>query len=190
VTTALAQEFPDSLGLDQVKITSSHWGGHHGPQGEVFFGSNGYEYAGYTYRREVPPAHDVEGMTRCYGCHGYKNAVPTLGGHSFEQVDDAGAHNVASCNRCHDALTDFDYNGVQTETEEMLAELEVLLQGLNLLDAEGAPISGARGTQAQVGAAWNFLNVEEDRSLGVHNPNYTHDLLQSSLEALGGVPAK
>ncbi|MCB1183523.1 hypothetical protein KDM41_08815 [bacterium] len=194
VDVALAPEFPDStvggVPLDQVRITSSHWGGHHGPQGEMFYGNNGYHFDGYTYRTDVPPAHDVEGMTRCFGCHGNANPVVDLGGHSFQQRNTAGDMNVASCNRCHDALVDFDVNGVQTETAELLETLHGLLETLGLVDVDGHPISGARGTEVQVGAAWNFINVEEDRSMGVHNPNYIHDLLTSSIAALGGAPAK
>ena len=173
----------DTAGV--AHITSTHWGAHHGPQGDIMYGSNGYEMAGYTYRHEAPGQHYQAG---CFGCHGAKNATPDLGGHSFV-MDNGTALNVIGCNNCHAELTDFDVNGVQTDTEELLAELHTILEGLGLLDANGGPVVSA-GTPDQVGAAWNYLLVEEDRSLGVHNPHYVHDLLSASIDALGPIPVK
>lgn len=166
-----------------VIIDSTHWGAHHGPQGDLFMGHNGYEYAGVTYRRDVPPAHNTD-QARCYGCHGNDNPAVDLGGHSFKQENDAEDLNVASCNRCHSGMTDFDYNNVQTDTEEMMVELRDLLIGLGLLDSEGGLIEDVSGTADQVGAVWNYIIVEEDRSDGVHNPDYIHDLLQASIDNL------
>jgi hypothetical protein len=186
VEETVVQDYPDSTGLDQVTITSSHWGGHHGPQGELFYGGNGYEFDGYTYHRDVPPAHMNAELGRCYGCHGNASPNADLGGHSFNQRNAAGGYNVAGCNNCHSGLKNFDFNGVQTETVEMLEVLHGLLEPLGLIDADGHPVEDGVGTADQVGAAWNFLTVEEDRSKGVHNPDYVHDLLQSSIEALGG----
>ncbi|HPF69844.1 MAG TPA: hypothetical protein PLQ13_04160 [Candidatus Krumholzibacteria bacterium] len=176
---------PDTNGV--AHITSTHWGAHHGPQGDLFYGYNGYEYDGVTYNRAVPASHNTD-EARCFGCHGAANATADLGGHSFVMVNGAGAHNVAACNNCHSGLTDFDVNGVQTETEELLAELHAILEPLGLLDSAGHPLVSS-GTPDEVGAAWNYIMVEEDRSLGVHNPEYVHDLLQASIDALS-VPVK
>ncbi len=169
---------------DSATITSTHWGAHHGPQGDIFEGQNGYEYAGKTYRRDVPPAHNDNEKTRCFGCHGNANPAVDLGGHSFQQTNAADDDNVASCNRCHSNLTDFDYNDVQSDVEEQLATLEGLLQDLHFLDEDGGLIEDARGTKDEIGAAWNYILVEEDRSMGVHNPDYVRDLLQYSIDAL------
>ena len=38
---------------DTVTISSSHWGPHHGPQGDVLFGANGFEFEGYTYETDI-----------------------------------------------------------------------------------------------------------------------------------------
>ncbi|PIV81781.1 hypothetical protein COW53_02520 [bacterium CG17_big_fil_post_rev_8_21_14_2_50_64_8] len=169
----------------EASVTSTHWGAHHGPQGDLFMGQNGYEYDGVTYRRAVPPAHNTD-ESRCFGCHGNDNPAIDLGGHSF--IQDNGADednlNVASCNRCHSDLEDFDVNDVQTEVEDMMAELQGLLIGMGLLDSEGGLIKDVTGTPDEIGAVWNYILVEEDRSAGVHNPDYIRDLLQGSLDYL------
>ena len=175
---------PDSTGTSH--ITSTHWGAHHGPQGDLLMGQNGYEYEGVTYDREAPAQHISAGA--CYGCHGAETSSASLGGHSFVMVS-GGNYNVDVCNTCHSGLEDFDVNGVQTTTEALLAELHDLLVPLGLIDADGHPVVSS-GTPAQVGAAWNYIMVEEDRSLGVHNPDYIHDLLQASIDALTPAPVK
>jgi len=78
----------------------------------------------------------------------------------------------------------FDINGTQTEVEGLLAELEEALKAAGMMDEEGEVITGEY-PEAQAAAMWNFVYIaHEDKSLGVHNPNYTKALLESSLEAL------
>lgn len=179
-TDAMVACAPDTNGV--ARITSTHWGAHHGPQGDLFYGYNGYEYEGVEYSRAVPTAHNTD-AARCVGCHAAANSTPDLGGHSFAMTNASGGYNVAGCNNCHTELADFNVGDVQTETEELLAELHALLEPLGLVDADGHPLVST-GTPAEVGAAWNYIMVEEDRSLGVHNPAYIHDLLQASIDAL------
>jgi hypothetical protein len=39
--------------------------------------------------------------------------------------------------------------------------------------------------EAEATALWNYIYIaHEDKSLGVHNPDYTLDLLEASLAAL------
>ncbi len=52
-----------------------------------------------------------------------------------------------------------------------------------MVDADGHPVSSStERTNDEAGALWNFLMVEEDRSHGIHNPQYARDLLQSSID--------
>ncbi|MFN2128274.1 MAG: hypothetical protein ACK2TU_10490 [Anaerolineales bacterium] len=37
-------------------------------------------------------------------------------------------------------------------------------------------------------AYYNWIGIEEDRSEGVHNPNYVEALLENSIEALEALP--
>ena len=79
---------------------------------------------------------------------------------------------------------DFDINGVQTEVQAMLDELEEGLIALGWLDEEGHP-TVASVPEAQAAALWNWIYIaHEDKSLGVHNPPYTKALLEAGLAAL------
>jgi hypothetical protein len=51
-----------------------------------------------------------------------------------------------------------------------------------LLEA-GNPVVGTY-PEEQAGALWNYIRVEEDRSLGVHNSAYIKALLQAGIDAL------
>lgn len=175
---------------DSVTL-SGHWGPHHGPQGDMLFGSNGYEFAGWDY--DDTGSHRTINEDGCVGCHvsgGTQNYQ--VGGHSFAMrgtVDTEEILNVAACNQCHDEggeeLEDFDYENIQTDITALLHDLEVLLEAAGYI-SEGHPVSGATPTQDEAGAVWNYLLVEEDRSWGVHNPGYMTDLLESSIDAMGG----
>ena len=76
----------------------------------------------------------------------------------------------------------FDVDGVQTDVQNKLEELGTLLENIGLLQ-DGHPVVGTY-PEVQAGALWNYITVEEDGSLGVHNPWYIEMLLQSSLDAL------
>jgi hypothetical protein len=91
---------------------------------------------------------------------------------------------LVGCIECHEDIESFDRDGLQTEIEEMLEEVRVLLVAQGLIDGEsGSGITGTF-TSEQVGALWNFKTVEEDRSMGVHNPKFTKSLLETALDAL------
>jgi formate-dependent nitrite reductase cytochrome c552 subunit len=120
----------------------------------------------------TPAAHATMVTDTCVTCHmGGDQAI-----HTFTPV-------VASCTACHADAENFDINGVQTTVEEKLAEVKAALQAKGLLDTEGTIVVGEY-PEAQAAALWNFLFVEEDKSLGVHNADYALALLESALEAL------
>lgn len=182
---------------------NSHWGPHHGPQGDMLFGSNGFEYDGYDY--DDMTAHrtvqhpDDNGADGCLNCH-YKSTTNfVVGGHSFNMrgamISEDGAEevlNTAACWACHEEPDDwedeFDWDGIQTEIHMLLAQLEGLLFDAGVIDASGHPISGQSVPQGTAGALWNYLMVEEDRSFGVHNPDYMVDLLESAIEHMESLP--
>lgn len=169
------------------------WGPHHGPQSDLLIATGGYEYDDLEYDYENTGHGAEEGDDGCIKCHmgnpeahnGY-----AMGGHSFNMVnpDDEEEILVGVCQECHTAAEDFDYEGIQTDVEEMLEELGNLLVLAGHLDEEsGLPegTSQAKHTiadEGEAGALWNYLMIEEDRSHGVHNPFYIRDLLESSIE--------
>ena len=178
-------------------INSSHWGPHYGTQGDLLNASNGYEYDSYTYNETQ--WHRTQTADGCVDCHvrtGGQNWV--VGGHSFNMSaeipgavgeDPTYVITTESCENCHVDFdqNDFDYNGVQTEVETLLEELGTALTAAGLM-VDGHPNSGFMVADPDsAGALWNYLVVEDDRSHGIHNPDYIKDLLQSSIDFLGGV---
>ncbi len=178
--------------VDNYEITSSRFGPHHGPQGDLVNGSGGYEFDGYEYGN-TGHANNFDN-TACIGCHmgnpemhsGYK-----VGGHSFNMVDEESGENLAeTCQGCHPEAEDYDYDGIQTEVTDLMEQLELLLQDAGIASSTGSAVEGTYADANLVGAFWNFKTVEEDRSGGVHNPEYIKDLLESSIEYMQGLGAK
>ena len=182
-------DIEDSLEL------SSHWGPHHGPQGDLLIGTNGYEFDGETYETS-PHAFAVE--DGCIGCHmgnvqvhdGYE-----VGGHSFnmmfvnEEGDTTTLVSICADSACHPGATNYDVDGKQTEIAGLLEDLETLLYDYGVIDSTGHPVDELVVPDKNVtGAILNFLLVEEDRSMGVHNYEYMEGLLQSSIDYMESLP--
>lgn len=151
---------------------TSHWGPHHGPQSAMLLG-----IAGAGSVEGSPSAHyqAVEGT--CATCHMGESA-----NHTFEP-------DIAVCQSCHDGIETFDIDGVQTEVQAMIDELGDLLVAEGVLSensSDGHPIVEEAPENVAI-ALWNWIYVaHEDKSLGIHNPGYTRDLLEASFEALFG----
>lgn len=151
-----------------IEVDSTHWGPHHGPQSAMLLGVAGYGDPG------DPSSHATLVEGTCVTCH--------LG----ETADHTYEVNVNACQACHSGAEDFDINGLQTEVQTMLDDLQAALTAKGMLDAEGTMVVGSY-PEAEAGALWNWIYVsQEDKSLGVHNPSYTKALLQAGLDALGG----
>jgi hypothetical protein len=152
-----------------VSITSSHWGGHHGPEAALLLGVGGALGV-----EGKPTAHYSTVQDTCVTCH--------LGGagenanHSFMPV-------VATCVACHADATSLDVDGKQTEIKDKLEQVKAALQAKGLMDDKGVVVVGDY-PEAQAGALWNYLFIEEDKSDGVHNMPYANALLDAALEAL------
>ncbi|NQV08027.1 hypothetical protein HQ535_15935 [bacterium] len=162
-----------------IEVTSTHWGPHHGPQSSMLLGLGG---AGDVSGNVAAHASMVEDT--CVSCHLGEGAS-----HTFEPSTD-------SCLACHADAENFDINGLQTEVQGMVAELQAALVAAGMLTEEvvvdglviegSEPVVGAYPA-AEAAALWNWIYVaHEDKSLGVHNPSYTKALLQAGLDALAG----
>jgi hypothetical protein len=155
---------------DTISGISSHWGPHHGPQSAMLLG-----VAGAGVPDGVPHAHYRGVENTCVGCHMYGE------NHTFEP-------NVKACQKCHDPdQSDFDVDGVQTAVSNMVDQLGERLLAYGLINEnspDGHPtVSKAQTEQAM--ALWNWLYVaHEDKSMGVHNPDYAIALLSYSLSIL------
>jgi hypothetical protein len=181
---------------------SSRFGPHHGPQGDMLVGTNAYTW-GETLDQS-PHFNDTENA--CVDCHMYPNTSPlnsdaSVGGHTFSMVSLSGDDNVAACSNCHGTFgsnfsdkkfymngsADLDKNGVaeglQIEVEGLLEQLAVLLPPAN---DPAIGVIDSSWTLDQAGALYNYRQIEEDRSMGIHNPRFTVGLLYLSIGKLGG----
>lgn len=160
------------------KVTSSHWGPHHGPQGNILAGVGFAEIPGsVAYPAPGSAKHFAKACTSCHMApFGAKQ-----GGHSLHP-------SLAACNTCHGVTeTDFNHGGVQTDISTKLDQLRVKLLSLGVISkqANGSYLI-IPGTypMIQAQAYFNWVGIEEDRSEGVHNPVYVRALLLNTLQAL------
>jgi len=167
------REFPEpENGI--ITGISSHWGPHHGPQSAMLLGVAGAGVTG-----PVSPHYGAVDNT-CVGCH-----LGATDNHTFEPE-------VATCKRCHPEATSFDYKGVQTEIEDLGDQLGALLLNAGLIN-ENSEDGHPTVTEApvdQAAALYNWLYVmHEDKSMGVHNPEYARALLEEGLSRMGASAA-
>ena len=175
---------------------SSHFGPHEGPQADMLEGVNGY-----TYGLAIPSsAHASAVSNTCVACHMQSVASTDpaylhAGGHTFA-VAYNGEDMVGACEQCHGAMTSFDFpvedfdgsgvtEGVQTQVQNLLNKLSVLLPPGGVIQSNLNITS--TWTQPQLQAAYNWQFVNNDGSLGVHNTAYAVGLLQASIANLTGV---
>lgn len=170
---------------------SNRWGPHHSVQGDMLLGSNGYEYAGYTYSRTP---HNIattsDGKDGCLECHFKTTLQNVVGGHSFNMAYDLNGEevlNVAACAPCHGEIADFnDVGNVQADVTALVGDLQTRLVNAGLVDGTtGLPKSVTTNADS-AGAVWNYLMVKEDRSEGVHNADYEKGLLLSAIQYIQG----
>ncbi|MEE9441371.1 MAG: hypothetical protein V3V99_01735 [candidate division Zixibacteria bacterium] len=187
--------------VDSVEL-SGHFGPHHSNQSDMLIGENAYEYDGYDY--DDDSWHSTGVAEGCVTCH-FDNSVDyVMGGHTFwmetEEDENTDACNVDGCHATYteiddfDRVTDFDFDGdgddtegVQTEIDDLMEELETLLIAAGLLeyiaeDDAWEPTDDLVVPDADsVGAIFNWAFVHEDKSHGIHNTRYAAALLQSSI---------
>lgn len=176
---------------------SQYFGPHEGPQADMLEGVNGF-----TYGETIPSsAHANVVPDTCVTCHMQTLATndPSFllaGGHTFN-VSANGVDLVAACQQCHgSAITTFDFplqdyanlgviEGVQDEVQALLNELSTYLPPVGVVKTSLSIDS--TWTQPELEAAYNWLFVEKDGSLGIHNTAYAVGLLKASIANLSGV---
>jgi len=179
---------------------STHFGPHEGPQADMLMGANGF-----TYGQDIPSsAHQYVVGDTCVGCHTQQPAsgdpaAGLVGGHTFKMAFAGNAtvpaeEMVGACQTCHGPeltqfnfpLMDYDGDGVidgcQTEVQHLLNDLALLLPPVG--QAKTSLSIDSTWTQPQLEAAYNWLFVNNDGSLGIHNMAYTVGLLKASIANL------
>jgi hypothetical protein len=152
-----------------IKVDSTHWGPHHGPQAEMMLGVGGSSDV-----TGSPSPHYAKVTDTCEGCH--------MGG---EAVNHTYMPDVTFCQSCHTNAKDFNMNGAVAELDANIATLKAKLMAAGLLDKTGtSPVVG-NYPAAKAGALWNYLLVAvEDKSHGVHNMPYAEALIDAALAAM------
>lgn len=156
---------PEADSTGNFYVSSNRYGPHHGPQATILAGIGGYQMAGNSYPQSGSSTHFKQAT--CVKCHMHSQ------NHEFTPK-------LEACNECHDQITDFDFDGTQTEIDGDLAALKGKLVTAGLLSSGGSPVVGNYPID-QAGALYNYILIEEDRSEGVHNPAYVRALLKNSI---------
>jgi hypothetical protein len=176
------EEFPTTPG-------SSDWGPHYVPMSNMLVGAGADELGDGSYSTLALHGSAPDG---CVNCH---MAIPgeesggagKAGGHTWKMKYEYNGtrDNVAGCNVavCHglDPLPDFDKGNVQTNVRGMIEELGELLIGLGLLDPSLQVFPDRTYSREEIGIVFNFLLLQSDRSMGVHNPLYITGVAERTL---------
>lgn len=182
-----------------ISITSTTWGPHEGPDGDVYSGQGGYHYPSKSYGNS---SHQnfKKGCVQCHMPPVAENGG--IGNHSFYPQ-------LSACVGCHKEATNFDVNGGQSKIKVRLQSLRKALNDKYLLTRNGTtqlsaddlksedfeldeslPKSAVQARPAILppvaGALYNYFVIARGSGLGVHNPKYTEQILYDSIEAVGG----
>lgn len=159
---------------DDYTITSSRFGPHHGPQSTMVYGIFGAELTGSV---AYPTAGSSQhASVSCTGCHMGETSTGEDGAHSFWPA-------INACTQCHTSATSIE-ELVVTNYETDFNTLHNELVNLGAITSSGSTVSGMTWSPEIAQAIWNYRTLLEDKSNGVHNPEYAKALLTNSLEAL------
>lgn len=187
------QAFPVSpapvAGGPDFAITNTRIGVHHGPNTNLILGKTAFEIGtGYP---STNPHSTADGCIKCHMStpYGYQ-----AGGHNMSlKYDSHGTETrlLTGCTPCHDISSTDKVNqfnakitDYQEDIQEKLTTLETKLIAAGIYNtANGLAKTGTFKANAVI-AYLNYNTIKEDRSLGIHNPNYTEKLLDNSITAL------
>jgi len=174
---------PDVTNPDGIyTVTSTRFGPHYGVQGTSISGIGFYK-VGEGYMNSAHTG--IEDA--CINCHMASAVGYATGGHTWIMEDEEEGLNTNGCLECHTA------EEAGTLKEELAVEITDLMTQLGT-KLEAARIYNPAGTSGYAvkgdypnkiaGAYWNWISIEEDRSLGVHNPKFVKRILEKSIESL------
>lgn len=172
----------DPTGVDSISITYSHWGPHFGQsliQGAVGAFAFGTPFAwGNIHRTKAS----------CITCHGTNAVGNFTGGHTLWITNETTGDNLTGCNTgtdCHGGSMTSSF--MQTKMSVITAKIQTLKDKLiakNLIDPETNSVVMGKHTQKQMAVVWNYLLIDADGSMGMHNYSYVNDILDKSIVAI------
>jgi len=157
-------------GTEDYEITSSRFGPHHSPQATLVEGIMGANIAGSVGYPGVGSSAHRKG-TSCTACHMGESSDGSEGGHTWLPAS-------STCLECHTTVPE-EVTGFAADFET----LHNLLVEVGSITESGSTVSGTYPVKVAQ-ATWNYKTLEEDKSNGVHNPDYSKALLKNSIEAL------
>jgi len=183
---------------EYVKQYSDHFGPHRSNQTDMLAGTNAINFGRYipnsTHRNALDDA--------CVSCHMFETpgvgepGRDFLGDHTWAmraEVDGVLLENVATCERCHGTLASFDDIMARADydrdgtVESAKGELHGMMDKVGmLLPPIGEPevVVAPDYTPLQLKTAYNYFFVEEDGSEGMHNFQFSINLLQLTYDVL------
>lgn len=183
----------------QIAAGSGHFGPHANPQADMLKAETAYFAVADPAFPWAGPSH-LNVQNSCKTCHLNMIEFPgpsgsAVTGHTFLPT-------VEACVNCHGpitsfkdikALEDFDGDGViEGVQDEVLGLLDILRDAIvatgldttiGFIEAIG---DTSISTPEQRAAGWNWAFVEEDKSKGVHNPDFAVQVLQQTILYIGG----
>ena len=186
---------------EQIESGESHFGPHASLQADMMAGKSAYHGVADQSFTWADPSH-LHVQNSCKTCHlntmeYISEENPAKTGHYFFAT-------VEACKNCHGPISDFNdikaledfdgdgvIEGIQSEVAGLLDILreEIVSSGLDttagFVEALG---DTTKSTEQQRAAGFNWVFVSEDKSLGIHNPDYTIQLLQQSIQYITGSP--
>ncbi len=170
---------------------------HTSVQTDMFFGVNTLE-AGNDSTATAGSSVSIHRTVddTCVGCHvarSDREANHTFAVEGFEGCSTQGCHE-GDMTDGGDSDEDFDGDG---SIEKFAVEVEGLSELLRTaIESKAGPFESSHGQvvferggtpdDATYAAAYNYFFVQKDGSRGIHNPTFTIDVLQSSINAVGG----
>ena len=194
---ACHQAFPVSpapvLDGPNFEITNTRIGTHHGPMANLVLGKTAFELPGTAY----PTSNPHSTAKGCVTCHMAKPYGYQAGGHNMGlEYDSHGTMKMlyTGCADCHDVTSagvaagklaiDEKIEAAHVVIEAKLETLKNQLIEADIFDTSNSLAKKGTYPANAVFAYINFNMIEEDRSLGSHNPFYTKVLLDNSIAAM------
>ena len=159
---------------DSFYIPGIYWGPHHGPHSTTLEGIGAFE-VGEDYPEAGSSAHRT--VSSCISCHMHNATAITdeqVGGHTWHTP-------ISACTGCHEDATDFNYNNIQNDVADLMAQLKQKFIDNGMWNTSTDNIIEGTYTLNQAGAYYNYLWISDDRSGGIHNPAYIKTLLINSI---------
>jgi hypothetical protein len=175
---------------NHINNGNAHFGPHDSPQLNLVEGVGTYIMdTTMTWIPTTPNPHAGLLQNMCVNCH--VKAVPEGSGH-YTATGHSFAPQTANCT-CHAVDPDFDYNNSKDEVEVLMNALADSLVAHNpglTLPLESGMVGDTTITTVNARkAAWAYFLVENDKSGGLHYPEYAKLILNNSITFYASVTA-